>query len=53
MQAAEGALFGAVQQRHRNPDIQIRGLGDIGVVNARTHFTKPDGSRGTGCYTDV
>lgn len=34
-------------------DIQIRVLEDVGIVNARTRFTKPDGSRGSGCYTDV
>ena len=34
-------------------DVRIRVIENAGVVNARTHFTKPDGSRGYGCYTDV
>ena len=34
-------------------DVRIRVIENVGVVNARTHYTKPDGSRGSGYYTDV
>ena len=52
---------GFLQQIARKPsvtdltgsDVQVRVLGDIGIVNSRTHFRKTDGSDGAGCYTDV
>src|SRR6185436_20899718 len=34
-------------------DARIRLLGDIAIIHARTTYTKPDGERGAGRYTDV
>jgi ketosteroid isomerase-like protein len=34
-------------------DVTIRLLGDVAIVHARTTFMLPDGSPGTGRYTDV
>ena len=34
-------------------DVQIRILGDIAIVHARTTYTQPDGQPGAGRYTDV
>jgi ketosteroid isomerase-like protein len=34
-------------------DIDIRLMGDIAIVHARTTFTTPEGRAGTGRYTDV
>ena len=34
-------------------DVRIRVLGDLGIVHARTNFSKPDGQPGVGWYTDV
>ena len=34
-------------------DVRIRVLGDVAVINARTTYTRADGSQGAGRYTDV
>src|SRR5262249_12345479 len=34
-------------------DVQVRLMGDTAIVHARTTFAYPDGSAGTGRYTDV
>jgi ketosteroid isomerase-like protein len=34
-------------------DIDIRLMGDIAIVHARTTFTTPEGRAGTGSYADV
>jgi len=34
-------------------DVRIRVLGDVAIVHARTSFTHPDGTPGSGRYTDV
>jgi ketosteroid isomerase-like protein len=34
-------------------DVRIRVLGDIALIHARTVYTKPDGQRAAGRYTDV
>jgi ketosteroid isomerase-like protein len=34
-------------------DVLIRIMNDVAIIHARTAFTKPDGSAGGGCYTDV
>jgi ketosteroid isomerase-like protein len=34
-------------------DVNIRLLGDVAIVHARTTFTLPDGTPGSGQYTDV
>ena len=34
-------------------DVRIRVMGDIAVIHARTTYTKPNGKRGMGRYTDV
>lgn len=34
-------------------DVNIRHLGDFAIVHARTTFTRPDGTAGSGRYTDV
>ena len=34
-------------------DVQIRILGDVAIVHARTAYTQPDGQAGAGRYTDV
>ena len=34
-------------------DVQIRMLGDVAIVHARTTYGKPDGRPGAGRYTDV
>ncbi len=34
-------------------DVNVRILGDVAVVHGRTTFTLPDGSAGSGRYTDV
>jgi hypothetical protein len=34
-------------------DVQVRILGDFGIINARTAYTKPDGQPGSRRYTDV
>ena len=34
-------------------DVQIRILNDTALIHARTAYTKPDGQRGGGRYTDI
>jgi ketosteroid isomerase-like protein len=34
-------------------DVLIRMFGDAAIIHARTTYTLPDGTRGTGRYTDV
>ena len=34
-------------------DVRIRVLGDVAIIHARTVYTRPDGSRAAGRYTDV
>src|SRR5262245_13670503 len=34
-------------------DVNIRIMGDVAIIHARTTFTRPDGSLGSGRYTDV
>lgn len=36
-----------------NEDVLIRVLGDVGLIHARTTYTRPDGQPGAGRYTDV
>ena len=37
----------------RAEDVQIQVVGDIGIIHARTAYTKPDGQAGAGRYTDI
>lgn len=34
-------------------DVDIRIMGDFAIIHARTSYTLPDGSEGSGRYTDV
>jgi len=34
-------------------DVNVRLMGDVAIVHARTTFVHPDGTRGAGRYTDV
>lgn len=34
-------------------DVNIRLLGDVAIIHARTTYTLPDGSEGKGRYTDI
>jgi ketosteroid isomerase-like protein len=34
-------------------DVELRVLGDVAIVHARTTYTLPDGRQGAGRYTDV
>ena len=34
-------------------NVNIRLFGDFAIIHARTVYTKPDGSAGTGRYTDI
>jgi uncharacterized protein (TIGR02246 family) len=34
-------------------DVNVRLMGDVAIVHARTTFTQPDGTPGSGRYTDV
>jgi ketosteroid isomerase-like protein len=34
-------------------DVRIRLLGDFAIIHARTDYTKGDGQRGSGRYTDI
>jgi uncharacterized protein (TIGR02246 family) len=34
-------------------DVDVRVLGDVAVIHARTTYTLPDGQQGAGRYTDV
>jgi ketosteroid isomerase-like protein len=35
------------------PDVQVRVLGDVAIINARTAYTTPDGQPGSRRYTDI
>jgi len=37
----------------REEDVRIQVVGDIGIIHARTAYTRPDGQDGTGRYTDI
>ena len=37
----------------RAEDVRIQTAGDVGIVHARTTYTKPDGQPGSGRYTDI
>jgi ketosteroid isomerase-like protein len=37
----------------REEDVRIQVVGDIGIIHARTAYTKPDGEAGAGRYTDI
>jgi ketosteroid isomerase-like protein len=34
-------------------DVNVRLMGDVAIVHARTTFVHPDGTRGAGRYTDI
>lgn len=34
-------------------DVRIQRIGDLAIIHARTSYTKRDGERGTGWYTDT
>lgn len=34
-------------------DVDVRLLGDVAIIHARTSYTRPDGQTGGGRYTDV
>jgi ketosteroid isomerase-like protein len=34
-------------------DVDVRILGDVAIIHARTTYTRPDGQLGAGRYTDV
>ena len=34
-------------------DVQIRLMGDVAIIHARTSYKRPDGQSGAGRYTDV
>ena len=34
-------------------DVNVRIMGDVAIIHARTTYTKPDGQAGGGRYTDV
>jgi ketosteroid isomerase-like protein len=34
-------------------DVEVRVLGDVAIIHARTTYTRPDGQPGAGRYTDV
>ena len=34
-------------------DVQVRLLGDVAIIHARTSYTTPDGRAASGRYTDV
>lgn len=43
---------GSAVKELREHDVKIRLLGSFAIIHARTSYTKPDGSKGTGWYTD-
>ena len=52
------AFLEQISTARRNADLQvhdvkIRVLDDVAIVHARTSFTHPDGTPGSGRYTDV
>jgi len=34
-------------------DVNVRVMGDVAIIHARTSYTLPDGRPGTGRYTDI
>src|SRR5882672_10437490 len=34
-------------------DVNVRIMGDVAIIHARTTYTRPDGKEGAGRYTDV
>ncbi len=34
-------------------DVNVRIMGDVAIIHARTTYTRPDGRAGSGRYTDV
>lgn len=34
-------------------DVVVRIMGDVAIIHARTTYTRPDGTEGSGRYTDV
>jgi ketosteroid isomerase-like protein len=34
-------------------DVNVRLMGDVAIIHARTRYTRADGRAGAGCYTDV
>ena len=34
-------------------DVDVRLLGDVAIIHARTTYARPDGRKGSGRYTDV
>ena len=34
-------------------DVNVRILGDVAIIHARTSYTRPDGTAGGGRYTDI
>jgi ketosteroid isomerase-like protein len=34
-------------------DVNVRIMGDVAIIHARTTYTRPDGQAGAGRYTDV
>ena len=34
-------------------DVEVRIIGDVAIIHARTTYTRPDGHAGAGRYTDV
>jgi ketosteroid isomerase-like protein len=34
-------------------DVDVRVMGDVAIIHARTAYTRPDGAAGAGRYTDV
>ena len=34
-------------------DVNVRLMGDVAIIHARTTYVRPDGSAGSGRYTDV
>ena len=34
-------------------DVNVRILGDVAIIHARTSYSLPDGGRGSGRYTDI
>jgi ketosteroid isomerase-like protein len=34
-------------------DVNVRLLGDVAIIHARTTYTRPDGGAGAGHYTDI
>lgn len=37
----------------REEDVRMQVVGDVGIIHARTAYTKPDGQPGAGRYTDI